>query len=117
MSRPTARVLALLGDRPLDRDAVRGTRFALAQMAAQRAAAQDACARRLQLRADLASERMSVALHDAGCREVWIGAESGSQKVLDAMNKGTLRSIIGTPGGILRSSTHATSSSAPPKSK
>ena len=43
----------------------------------------------IQLRADLASERMSVALHDAGCREVWIGAESGSQKVLDAMNKGT----------------------------
>src|SRR6185436_6613830 len=25
---------------------------------------------------------------DAGCRTVWLGAESGSQKVLDAMEKG-----------------------------
>jgi anaerobic magnesium-protoporphyrin IX monomethyl ester cyclase len=32
---------------------------------------------------------MADALHDAGCREAWIGAESGSQRVLDAMNKGT----------------------------
>ncbi len=29
------------------------------------------------------------ALGAAGCEEVWIGAESGSQKVLDAMEKGT----------------------------
>ncbi len=29
------------------------------------------------------------ALRRAGCRIVWIGAESGSQKVLDAMEKGT----------------------------
>src|SRR5437879_1396111 len=43
----------------------------------------------IQLRADLVSERMASALKDAGCREVWIGAESGSQRVLDAMNKGT----------------------------
>ena len=43
----------------------------------------------IQMRADLISERMTRALHAAGCREVWIGAESGSQKVLDAMNKGT----------------------------
>jgi anaerobic magnesium-protoporphyrin IX monomethyl ester cyclase len=43
----------------------------------------------IQLRADLASERMAIALREAGCREAWIGAESGSQKVLDAMNKGT----------------------------
>ena len=28
-------------------------------------------------------------LKDAGCRTVWVGAESGSQKVLDAMEKGT----------------------------
>jgi anaerobic magnesium-protoporphyrin IX monomethyl ester cyclase len=32
---------------------------------------------------------MAAALRDAGCREAWIGAESGSQRVLDAMNKGT----------------------------
>ncbi len=43
----------------------------------------------IQTRADLVSERMADALRDAGCREAWIGAESGSQRVLDAMNKGT----------------------------
>ena len=43
----------------------------------------------IQTRADLVSERMAAALRDAGCREAWIGAESGSQRVLDAMNKGT----------------------------
>jgi anaerobic magnesium-protoporphyrin IX monomethyl ester cyclase len=43
----------------------------------------------IQTRADLLSERMAVALRDAGCYEAWIGAESGSQRVLDAMNKGT----------------------------
>jgi anaerobic magnesium-protoporphyrin IX monomethyl ester cyclase len=43
----------------------------------------------IQTRADLLSERMVSALRDAGCKEAWIGAESGSQKVLDAMNKGT----------------------------
>jgi anaerobic magnesium-protoporphyrin IX monomethyl ester cyclase len=43
----------------------------------------------IQLRADLVSVRMAAALRDAGCKEVWLGAESGSQKILDAMNKGT----------------------------
>ena len=43
----------------------------------------------IQLRADLVSPGMTAALLRAGCREVWIGAESGSQKILDAMNKGT----------------------------
>ena len=43
----------------------------------------------IQLRADLVSQRMAEALRAAGCREVWLGAESGSQKILDAMNKGT----------------------------
>lgn len=43
----------------------------------------------IQTRADLVSEAMARALADAGCREAWIGAESGSQQVLDAMNKGT----------------------------
>jgi radical SAM superfamily enzyme YgiQ (UPF0313 family) len=42
----------------------------------------------IQTRADLMSTRMAAALKEAGCREVWIGAESGSQQVLDAMNKG-----------------------------
>ncbi|HEY9109193.1 MAG TPA: radical SAM protein [Roseateles sp.] len=43
----------------------------------------------IQTRADLMTEAMARALADAGCREAWIGAESGSQKVLDAMDKGT----------------------------
>jgi anaerobic magnesium-protoporphyrin IX monomethyl ester cyclase len=43
----------------------------------------------IQTRADLVSEPMARALYRAGCREAWIGAESGSQRVLDAMNKGT----------------------------
>lgn len=43
----------------------------------------------IQTRADLVSEAMAQALADAGCREAWLGAESGSQQVLDAMNKGT----------------------------
>jgi radical SAM superfamily enzyme YgiQ (UPF0313 family) len=43
----------------------------------------------IQTRADLTTERMTTALREAGCREAWIGAESGSQRVLDEMNKGT----------------------------
>jgi anaerobic magnesium-protoporphyrin IX monomethyl ester cyclase len=43
----------------------------------------------IQTRADLLSERMAAALRAAGCKEAWLGAESGSQRVLDAMNKGT----------------------------
>jgi len=40
-------------------------------------------------RADLLSEEAVRALAAAGCRTVWMGAESGSQRVLDAMEKGT----------------------------
>jgi anaerobic magnesium-protoporphyrin IX monomethyl ester cyclase len=43
----------------------------------------------IQTRADLTSERMTAALARAGCQEAWIGAESGSQRVLDRMTKGT----------------------------
>jgi anaerobic magnesium-protoporphyrin IX monomethyl ester cyclase len=43
----------------------------------------------IQTRGDLLSERMTAALAAAGCQEAWLGAESGSQRVLDAMNKGT----------------------------
>ncbi|HEX5460268.1 MAG TPA: radical SAM protein [Steroidobacteraceae bacterium] len=42
----------------------------------------------IQTRADLISERMASELRAAGCEEAWLGAESGSQRVLDAMNKG-----------------------------
>lgn len=43
----------------------------------------------IQTRADLVSDDMARALRKARCQEAWIGAESGSQRVLDAMNKGT----------------------------
>lgn len=39
-------------------------------------------------RADLLDERTVAALRRAGCETVWIGAESGSQPILDAMEKG-----------------------------
>ena len=39
-------------------------------------------------RVNLATEEMLSALQEAGCRKIFFGAESGSQKVLDAMNKG-----------------------------
>jgi anaerobic magnesium-protoporphyrin IX monomethyl ester cyclase len=43
----------------------------------------------IQSRADLLGDKAVGALRDAGCMEIWIGAESGSQKILDAMDKGT----------------------------
>jgi len=57
----------------------------------------------IQTRADLVSERMAEVLRDAGCREAWIGAESGSQRVLDAMNKGTTVAEILTARDRLKS--------------
>jgi radical SAM superfamily enzyme YgiQ (UPF0313 family) len=42
-----------------------------------------------QARADLMrNEETVAALANSGCAEVWMGVESGSQKVLDAMDKG-----------------------------
>jgi anaerobic magnesium-protoporphyrin IX monomethyl ester cyclase len=43
---------------------------------------------KIQSRADLLSAETVAALKRAGCEEVWIGAESGSQAILDAMEKG-----------------------------
>jgi len=44
---------------------------------------------KIQSRADLLAHKEIVeALAAAGCENVWIGAESGSQKILDAMDKG-----------------------------
>jgi radical SAM superfamily enzyme YgiQ (UPF0313 family) len=41
------------------------------------------------MRADGVTDATTRALKTAGCRTVWIGAESGSQRVLDWMEKGT----------------------------
>ncbi len=40
------------------------------------------------LRTDLVNPEVARLLRRAGCRTVWMGAESGSQKILDAMQKG-----------------------------
>lgn len=45
---------------------------------------------KIQSRADLLLEDDNIRyLKESGCDEVWLGAESGSQKILDAMDKGT----------------------------
>jgi anaerobic magnesium-protoporphyrin IX monomethyl ester cyclase len=43
---------------------------------------------KIQARADLLTAKAASALRRAGCAEVWMGVESGSQKILDAMDKG-----------------------------
>lgn len=50
---------------------------------------------KIQSRADLMSEQTVQHLKTAGCAEVWMGVESGSQVVLNAMDKGlSLPSVI-----------------------
>jgi radical SAM superfamily enzyme YgiQ (UPF0313 family) len=55
---------------------------------------------KIQSRADLLSEPETVEmLALSGCENAWIGAESGSQKILDAMDKGiTVDQITGSTG-------------------
>jgi anaerobic magnesium-protoporphyrin IX monomethyl ester cyclase len=48
----------------------------------------------IQSRVDLMTEKAVAGLARAGCVEVWLGIESGSQKILDAMDKGTRREQI-----------------------
>jgi radical SAM superfamily enzyme YgiQ (UPF0313 family) len=44
---------------------------------------------KMQSRCDLMTRDTVASLRRAGCSEIWMGAESGSQKILDAMEKGT----------------------------
>jgi radical SAM superfamily enzyme YgiQ (UPF0313 family) len=44
---------------------------------------------KMQSRVDLMTADNVRSLRRAGCTEVWMGAESGSQRILDAMDKGT----------------------------
>jgi anaerobic magnesium-protoporphyrin IX monomethyl ester cyclase len=53
------------------------------------------------LRADGVTPKVARALRQAGCRTVWIGAESGSQRILDAMDKGTTVAEIETARALL----------------
>ena len=43
----------------------------------------------MQSRVNLISQPVASALRAAGAKEVWLGVESGSQRVLDAMDKGS----------------------------
>jgi anaerobic magnesium-protoporphyrin IX monomethyl ester cyclase len=50
---------------------------------------------KIQSRADLMSEQTVLHLKTGGCAEVWLGVESGSSAVLNAMDKGlSLSSVI-----------------------
>jgi radical SAM superfamily enzyme YgiQ (UPF0313 family) len=53
------------------------------------------------MRADGVTRETARALASAGCQTVWIGAESGSQRVLDAMEKGTRVDQIESAAGHL----------------
>jgi anaerobic magnesium-protoporphyrin IX monomethyl ester cyclase len=57
---------------------------------------------RCLLRADQVTADVARALRASSCRTVWIGAESGSQRILDAMEKGTRVDQIGTATRLLR---------------
>jgi anaerobic magnesium-protoporphyrin IX monomethyl ester cyclase len=58
---------------------------------------------KIQSRADLLTgEELVQALAQSGCENVWIGAESGSQKILDAMDKGTTIAQIYTATALMK---------------
>jgi len=54
----------------------------------------------IQSRVDLMTPEAIAGLAAAGCREVWLGAESGSQRILDAMDKGTTVEVSGRPATV-----------------
>ena len=57
----------------------------------------------IQTRADLVQDEKTVQwLAESGCKKVWMGAESGSQKILDAMNKGVKTGQIGIARSLLK---------------
>jgi anaerobic magnesium-protoporphyrin IX monomethyl ester cyclase len=58
---------------------------------------------KIQSRADLlVQENYVSSLAEAGCDNVWMGAESGSQRILDAMDKGITVAQIGTATALLK---------------
>lgn len=58
---------------------------------------------KIQSRADLLVDKEIVkALATSGCDNVWIGAESGSQKILDAMDKGITVEQIATATTLMK---------------
>ncbi len=65
--------------------------------------------RRLQIpfecisRADRVDESVADALAEMGCRRLWIGSESGSQRILDRMGRRTTVEDVQTKAALLRS--------------
>jgi radical SAM superfamily enzyme YgiQ (UPF0313 family) len=58
---------------------------------------------KMQSRVDLMTRPTVAYLRRSGCAEVWMGAESGSQKVLDAMDKDTrVEQIVAAREHLLR---------------
>ncbi|TAH40338.1 MAG: B12-binding domain-containing radical SAM protein [Bacteroidetes bacterium] len=58
---------------------------------------------KIQSRVDLLLQENTIeALAESGCETVWMGAESGSQKILDAMEKGTTVSQIHEASNLLK---------------
>ncbi len=58
---------------------------------------------KIQSRADLLLNETYVKdLAESGCEEIWMGVESGSQKILDAMDKGTTIAEIKTANALLK---------------
>lgn len=64
------------------------------EFAAEVAARDAAVPFKVQSRANLMREDTVLHLKAAGCAEVWMGVESGSQTVLDSMDKGILLSEV-----------------------
>jgi radical SAM superfamily enzyme YgiQ (UPF0313 family) len=73
------------------------------QLFAEEVAKRDAAVPfKIQSRADLMSETTVHNLKTAGCAEVWMGVESGSQAVLDAMDKRLKLSSVRAARGLLK---------------
>ena len=57
---------------------------------------------KVQSRVDLMTPQTVGALARAGCTEMWMGVESGAQKILNAMDKGTRIEQVGPARELLR---------------
>jgi radical SAM superfamily enzyme YgiQ (UPF0313 family) len=63
---------------------------------------------KIQARADLLTADTARALKRAGCAEAWMGVESGSQKILDAMDKGlAVEDVVAARGALRRAGIRA----------
>src|SRR6202041_3101276 len=54
-------------------------------------------------RADRVNKRIADTLQELGCMRVWIGSESGSQRILDAMQRGVTVEQVQTAVSLCKS--------------